>query len=292
MIDALSRGTGDVADIPPSRFAAIDIEGSWGEGYQLKYCKDVWHSSKGQAITYADRFNTFNSKRIKNGDHPLSIEEYLRLKRIDESTDINLPIYQAQTRLIPSDQLPDAISSLNKRIDYYTRNPDTDNARLLLSYKDTLQKLTDHVESPNGAKSLPSIVSAISHLVKEGRITEEQLQDIVHKGGEGAAQGFLQGATTALIKNSCRLGYFGADLQRLALEQNPEFNNVVVIMVTTAIETIKDVIRLHNDEIEATAFAQRLEKRLFIASFGHICGTGTQGVLPYAPPSSDRRACR
>lgn len=338
-LDALSKRTGDITNIPPTTFASVDIQGSWGEGYSLKYCKDAWHSAKHQATTYRERYMSYNNNLVKNGHEPITIEEYLRTKGIDENIDINLPIYQAQTRLIPADQLQDAIAELKWRIARDSSNPDR--ANLIERYEDTLKKLTDHVESPAGAKSLPltedeskvlqslakrgkfdparyditlakkadyiflakstfeaglnsaiysavfrslpSILTAISNLIKEGKITNEQLQDLVHEGCKGATQGFLQGFSTALIKNSCKLGFFGEDLKKLAVAQNPEFNNVVVVMVTTTIETMKDAIRLNNGEIEGTVFAQRLEKRVFIASFGYMCGTVSQTVLPFAP---------
>lgn len=282
---------------------------------------------------------SYNNNLTKKGHDSISIKEYLHAKGIDENIDINLPIYQAQARLIPADQLQDAIAELKWRIGRDSCLPER--ACLLERYQDTLRKLTDHVESPNGAKSmpltendskvlhslakrgkfdptrydltlakkadymylakstfdaglnsaiysavfraLPSILSSISSLVKEGKITKEQLQDLIHKGEEGAAQGFLQGFTTALIKNSCKLGTFGEELQKLALNPNSSFNIVVVIIVTTTIETMKDAIRLNNGEIEGIVFAQRLEKRIFIASFSFMCGTLSQSVFSFAP---------
>lgn len=267
------------------------------------------------------------------------MEEYLRQRGIDENIDVNLPIYQAQARLIPADQIQDAIEKLKKRIDRDSCNPHR--VHLLERYRDTLKKLTDHVESPNGAKSLPltedeskvlhslakrgqfdpakyditlakkadyiyltkstfdaglnaaiysavfralpTIISSISSLIKEGKISEEQINEFVHKGSYGAAQGFIQGFTTSLIQNNCKLGIFGEKLQILALNQDPVFNNVVVIIVTTTIETMKDAIKLHYGEIEGRVFAQRLEKRVFIASFSYMCGTVSQTALPSAP---------
>ena len=320
-------------------FASVDIQGSWGEGYSLKYCRKAWESAKSQATTYLEKYKEYNNKRIKKGHESISVEEYLRQRGIDENIDVNLPIYQAQTRLIPADQIHGAIEELKKRIDRDSCNPHR--AHLLERYRDTLKKLTDHVESPNGAKSLPlteddskvlhslakrgqfdparydislakkadyiylvnstlyaglnaaiysavfralpTIISSISSLIKEGKIDEDQLNELVHKGKKGAAQDFFQGFTTALIQNSCKLGIFGEELQKLALNQDPGFNNVVVIIVTTTIETMKDAIKLHHGEIEGRVFALRLEKRVFIASFSYMCGTVSQTALPFAP---------
>ena len=68
-IDALSKRTGETASIPPTTFASTDVQGSWGEGYQLKYCKDAWSSAKEQSTTYKERYYEYlsNLKReVKN----------------------------------------------------------------------------------------------------------------------------------------------------------------------------------------------------------------------------------
>ena len=79
------------------------------------------------------------------------------------------------------------------------------------------------------------------------------------------------------------LGYFGEELQTAALKQSVQFNNAVIIIVTTIVETIKDSIRLTNGEIDLSAYTQRLEKRAFIASFSYIGGVVVQGVMTCVP---------
>ena len=276
------------------------------------------------------------------GKEPISIEEYLKSNGIDPSIDVNLPIYEAQARLCPADQIEDIIIALQKRISKELNNLNNpDRALQAKKFQDVLKKLTDHIESPNGAKSLPLtqadskvlqslakegkfdpakydialakkadliylthstinaglngalygavfkalpyLIESLTTLIKEGKISREQLEDLCKSGASGGAQGFIQGFSAALLKNCCVLGYFGEELQTAALKQSVQFNNAVIIIVTTMVETIKDTIRMTNGEIDEHVFAQRLEKRAFIASVSYIGGVVVQGVMTCVP---------
>lgn len=341
-IDAISKRTGETASIPPTTFASTDVQGSWGEGYQLKYCKDAWSSAKEQATTYKERYYEYLSSLKRAGKEPVSIEEYLKLKGVDPNIDVNLPIYEAQARLFPADQMEDAIVALRERMLKELNNLNNpDRALEAKKYQDVLEKLTDHIESPNRAKSLPLtqaeskvlqslakegkfdpakynialakkadliylthstinaglngalygavfkalpyLLESLTTLIKEGKISREQLEDLCKSSASGGAQGFIQGFSAALLKNCCMLGYFGEELQIAALKQSVQFNNAVIIIVTTMVETIKDTIRMTKGEIDEYVFAQRLEKRAFIASFSYIGGIVVQGVMTCVP---------
>ena len=278
----------------------------------------------------------------RTGKEPISIEEYLKSNGVDPSIDVNLPIYEAQARLCPADQFEDIIIALQKRISKELNNLNNpDRALQAKKFQDVLDKLTDHIESPNGAKSLPLtqaeskvlqslakegkfdpakydialakkadfiylthstinaglngalygavfkalpyLLESLTTLIKEGKISREQLEDLCKSGASGGTQGFIQGFSVALLKNCCMLGYFGEELQTAALKQSVQFNNAVIIIVTTMVETIKDTIRMTNGEIDEHVFAPRLEKRAFIASFSYIGGVVVQGVMTCVP---------
>lgn len=341
-IDALSKRTGETADIPLTTFASTDVQGSWGEGYQLKYCKDAWSSAKEQSTTYNERYHEYLSVLKRAGKEPISIEEYLESNGVDPNIDINLPIYEAQARLCPADQFEDIKIALQKRISKELNNLNNpDRALQAKKYQDVLDKLTDHIESPNGAKSMPLtqsdskvlqslakegkfdpakynitlakkadfiylthstinaglngalyaamfkvmpyLLKSLTTLIKEGKITREQVEELCKTGVSGGTQGFIQGFSVALLKNCCELGYFGKELQTAALQQSIKFNNALIIIVTTTVETIKDTIRMTNGEIDKYVYAQRLEKRAFIASFSYIGGVVTQGIMTSVP---------
>ncbi len=278
----------------------------------------------------------------KAGKEPISIEDYLKLKGVDPNIDVDLPIYEAQTRLIPVDQLEDAKIALRNRILKELNNLDNpDRALQAKKYQDVLDKLTDHIKSPKGAqslpltqeeskvlqslgkegkfdparyditlakkadyiylthstinaglngalygaifKALPLLIKSLSTLVEEGKINREQLEDLCKTSAAGGAQGFIQGFSTALLKDCCLLGYFGEELQSAALQQSVQFNNAVIIIVTTTVETLKDTMRMTNGDMDVRIFTQRLEKRIFVASFGYMSGVYVQGIMPYAP---------
>lgn len=341
-IDALSKRTGETASIPPTTFASTDVQGSWGEGYQLKYCKDAWKNAKEQATTYKERYYEYLSSLKRAGKEPISIEEYLESNGVDPSIDINLPIYEAQARLCPADQFEDIKIALQEKISKELNNlSNPDRALEAKKYQDVLAKLTDHIESPNGAKSMPLtqaeskvlqslskegkfdpakyditlakkadfiylthstinaglngalyaamfkvmpyLLESLTTFIKEGKITREQVEELCKAGVSGGTQGFIQGFSVALLKNCCELGYFGKELQTAALQQSVKFNNALIIIVTTTVETIKDTIRMANGEIDKYVFTQRLEKRAFIASFSYIGGVVAQGIMTSVP---------
>ena len=315
------------------------MQGSWREGYQLKYCKKAWISAKGQSVTYKERYYEHLNDLRKNGKDEITIQEYLKQEEVDPDIDINLPIYEAQTRLIPADQLKDAKIALQKRIDKELHNLANPNREIeAKKYQDVLAKLTDHIESPNGAKSLPLtyddsrtirelskegkfdparyditlakkadfmylthstinaglngamygaiframpyLLKSLTVLVKDGKIGKEEIEDLCKSGATGGAQGFIQGFSTAMLSDCCKLGYFGEDLRLAALQDSPQFKNAVIIIVTTTVETLKDTIRMTNGEMNVQVFTQRLEKRVFISSFSYACGVYGQVILP------------
>lgn len=341
-IDAIAKRTGEHTIIPPTTFASADVKGNWGGQYQLKYCNDAWYSAKNQGITYNERYHIYNKSLEKQGKTPVSIQEFLRLRGIDENININLPIYEAQARLIPSDQIEDAKVALKNAIDKELYNQNNPGRRELSKrYQDVLDKLTDHVESPNGAKSmpltleeskvlqslamkgsfdpakyditlakkadrlyltkstlksglnsaiydatfrvLPDIVESLSVLIKDGTISQEQISSIAKQGGSAAVEGFFLGCSVAVIENCSKSGVWGKEMQSLALKRNPAFNNVVVVMATTMVETMKDAIQVSSNKMDKRVFIQRLEKRVFMAACGHVVGSASQSVLPFAP---------
>ena len=82
---------------------------------------------------------------------------------------MSLPLYAGQARLIPSDQIEDAINALKRRIAHDSSIPERQ--EWICRYQDTLNKLTDHIESPNGAQSM--------------RLTFEQSKTLQTLGKEG-----------------------------------------------------------------------------------------------------------
>lgn len=149
-IDAASKRTGERVWTPPANdFASADLQGSWGGAYQSKYYGDAKHSATVQAESYKQSYNEYLSHCRRKGLPEPSMEEYLSQRGVDPKIDVNLPIYQSQARLIPADQMEDAIKELEWRIKSEPR------LEQVARYQDTLNKLTDRVRSPHGAESTP-----------------------------------------------------------------------------------------------------------------------------------------
>lgn len=149
-IDAASKRTGERVWTPPANdYASADLQGSWGESYQSKYYGDAKHSALAQAVTYKQSYAEYIGHCRQKGLPEPTIQEYLSDRGIDPNIDVNLPIYQAQARLIPADQLEDAINALKRKIQSEPR------PEQVARYQDTLNKLTDRLKSPKGAESTP-----------------------------------------------------------------------------------------------------------------------------------------
>ena len=149
-IDAASKRTGERVWTPPANdYASTDLQGSWGNSYQAKYYGDAKQSALAQAKTYKQSYNEYLGHCRHKGLPEPTIQEYLSKRGIDPNIDVNLPIYQAQARLIPADQLKDAIDALKWKIQSEPR------PEQVARYQDTLNKLTDRLRSPKGAESTP-----------------------------------------------------------------------------------------------------------------------------------------
>lgn len=142
-IDALAKRTGEKSNIPSANpFASSDISTTWGEQFQAKDYRTGAASGLAQSVSFYQKYSIYQSKH-PDATWNLWCEE----RGIDPNVDWNLPIYEAQARLIPSDQIQDAIRALEKAAKHAS---DAAKQR----YNDTLSKLVDHVKSPRGAESL------------------------------------------------------------------------------------------------------------------------------------------
>ena len=167
-IDAAAKRMRDSARVLSDEvhnLGSVDVKTSYGENFSLKYYNDGRDSAYAQAVSLEDRYREF----ISGKDNPPTREEYLLSKGLDPNTDMSLPLYAGQARLIPSDQIEDAINALKRRIAHDSSIPERQ--EWVRRYQDTLDKLTDHIESPDGAQSM--------------RLTFEQSKTLQTLGKEG-----------------------------------------------------------------------------------------------------------
>lgn len=197
-IDAAVNDSSSRATVPPpglKGFASVDAETSWGERYGLKYYKNGVESAKQQAKSLYETFIKYQHEGGKD-----SFEKYCadRGYSVDHR---DVPIYLGQVRLIPADQLKDAIAWLEKKIrdNEYTR------PEQLKRYEDTLALLRDRIKDNKGNESIPlskEDAKKLADLAKDGDfepadfgLTTEELI----KFRNVMQQAFKAGLTSAVI---------------------------------------------------------------------------------------------
>ncbi len=233
-IDAISKRTGESGYIPDAHpFASADFEGSWGELYQLKNYRNAQASAFAQSITYNQEYNKYLAELSKHGKPLISKEQFLIDRNLDPNLDMNLPIYEAQTRLIPTDQLHDAIKALRHKILSEPREAQR------LRYEDTLNKLVDRIESPGGATSTPLTREDsmnLASLAKEGKFDPKQY-DIT----------LAQKADKLYVLQSTLMSGISAAVVNATLKAAPVIVNSIVALIKEGRIANEDLKNLGSD---------------------------------------------
>lgn len=200
-IDAVVKGVKSRTVVNRSQeFASADVTSNSGVEYGLKFNKDAISSAKSQAESFFERYR-------KNYKSEQSFENFLKEKGYSES-DVLMhdSIYQDQVRIIPKDQLEEAISFLKRKIyeESYKR------PELVKKYEETLSYISDRIKSSDGSESIPLTEQEALKIAKEiqkdmfnpelhGLTSENFIQwsDIVRESSEAALNAAL---ITAILK--------------------------------------------------------------------------------------------
>lgn len=185
-------------------YASPDITTNWGEEYGLKALFDGKASAKAQSISQFQRFKeyTYVSERSD-----LSFENFLVERGLDPKEVLRTdPVYSGQARLIPSDQLEEAIQYLKKQI----ANKSITNPDEVKRYQETLDKLTAKIIAPDGTESSTAttqMLRDIAQKAKEGKyiasedgFSVEQLVEIEHALRKGIKSGITAATITLVLK--------------------------------------------------------------------------------------------
>lgn len=170
-IDAALKGSKDRAVVDRSHdFASADISTSFGERYGLKYYSTGTESAKAQSVSVFQRFHEYQSHGGTD-----TLEEFLTKRGyVDIDSVLNDPIYTGQIRLIPSDQLAEATTWLEKKIlSEASLRPEQ-----VHRYEETLKMLRDKLDNHKGVESIPlssEEAKALAALAKEGKVSAEEL---------------------------------------------------------------------------------------------------------------------
>lgn len=180
-------------------FASADITSNWGESFGLKYLRNAQASANAQSTSYFERYCEY---KAVSGRANLTFEDFLAERNINPDDVFRFdPIYNGQTRIIPSDQLKEAITYLKIKIAKEAENRPEQVTRL----RETLDKLESKLKAPDGTKSIELTkeeAENIAKLAKEGEfdaremgLSTEELIKLEHI----LRQGIKAGLTAAVI---------------------------------------------------------------------------------------------
>ena len=147
-------------------FASADISSDENKLWGLKYYDSGKASAEAQSDSILERFTKYQSKGGKD-----NLSKFLNDRGYYNSeSSLNDPIYLNQNRVIPSDQLDEAIKWLNKMIQTESsRRPEQ-----VYRYEETLKLLTDRLQDNKGIESIPLTkeeAEAIAQISKEGKFS-------------------------------------------------------------------------------------------------------------------------
>lgn len=172
-IDAAARGSSYKASVVGStELGSADVVTNYGEQASLKYYQSGSASAKAQATTIIKKYTEYASGK----SDPISLEEYMDMNGYDPNTQSSLlPLYDGQTRIIPSNQISEATKYLQGKIDKLSPPPGAD-PEYAASYQQTLDNLRNRLVAPDGTSSKPATyeeMQAIAELSQKGEFRPE-----------------------------------------------------------------------------------------------------------------------
>lgn len=171
----------------------------------VKFYRNGEASAKAQAVSLFQRYSEYASKAKSQGRTPMSFDEYSRKAPALDKFD---PLYGGQVRIIPKEQMEDAIRYLKRQIQTESvRRPEQ-----AKRYQETLNLLQDRLRDSNGTESVPlseKDARAIAQAAKEGKfdprqfgISTDQLINTDYIRAQAIKAGFSAAAITVALKTA------------------------------------------------------------------------------------------
>ncbi len=217
-IDAIAKGIKNFANTDKSNaLGSVDVSTGSGIDASLKYYKTGADSARAQSsIRLTEQaqklMQQYAEFREKTGSN-LSFDDWLKTEvNFDSSPDLYWELYQSQVRLIPSDQIDDAVEFLKKAIAKESVKETTGRQAVAKSYRDTLENLSDRLKAADGTESIPLTkeeAEAIAKAGKEGNFKPSEFgvkTSTTIKGSYIAKQAMKAGATSAIIESVLVIG--------------------------------------------------------------------------------------
>lgn len=187
-------------------FASADVTSNWGEKFGLKYLRNAQASANAQSTSYFQRFCEY---KAISGRTDLSFENFLLERGINPEDVLKYDsIYNGQVRVIPKDQLQEAIAYLKLKIAKETENRPEQVVRL----QETLNKLTSKITAPDGTTSIELTreeAEEIAQLAKKGKfdardfnISTEELVKLEHIIKQGVKSGMSAAVISFVLKTA------------------------------------------------------------------------------------------
>ena len=121
-------------------------------------------------------------------------------------------------------------------------------------------------------KVAPEIYKAIIHLIKEGKIDEEQFKIIGFAAVKGASEGFLRGTVAAAITACCKAGVFSNSFKSI----DP---TIVGTVTAIAFNVIKNSFLVSKNEISRRELTNELVRDMYISACSLVCGGVSQAII-------------
>jgi len=172
-LDAVIKGSKHRTSVDRSNeFGSVDISGNFGKSFGLKDYFSGQASAHAQSVSVFQRFKEY---KARGGDD--SLEEFLRARgySTDDVLDVlNDSVYSGQYRVIPKDQIEEAVKWLEEKIKTESsRRPEQ-----IKRYTETLNMLRNRVSDGEGVASFPLTKAQseeLTRLAKEGAVSAEDL---------------------------------------------------------------------------------------------------------------------
>ena len=206
-ISAALNGSSHRATILQSHdFASVDVATNFDKNYGLKYMFSPERSARAQATSYFEYY----SKYFKG---KMSFQDFLEKEGIKETDVLSDPIYQGQYRIIPADQLKEAIHFLKFKI--AKESMPGNRPKEVFRYQETLSMLTDKIQDNDGNASIPLTndeARRLARLAKEGEfnaklegLSTEELVDFHYLLHEGMKAGLTAATISVVLKTAPQL---------------------------------------------------------------------------------------
>ena len=220
-IDAAVKGANARTIVDRSHdFSSADITSNLGESYGLKYYKTGVDSAKAQSVSVFERYSEYKANAIRGNRSYDSLDEFLK-KRGYEDVDqvLHDSIYSGQIRIIPKDQLADAVAWLERKI----KEESAVRPEQVNRYQETLNLLQDRIRSSEGTESIA--------------LSREDAEKLARLAKEGDFQTEDYGLTTEeliqykyIMEQAFKAGMTAATLS-MALRVAPEIYRVIVYLI-------------------------------------------------------------